>query len=296
MVLSSQAGAQPLPAEEAKKDDRIRVRLHYGGKFAQVRLNRLGLGASAVTSATGPSRTQDAPNLWRYVGGEVFNESFPLEAKYADVCLRLNDKFGDTVSFKYLCPGDDLDPDNLVQVQGDDDLTVSVLLLWAQLGHAKRGPPPGLQPLLLRLKPLNWLPVGFRHWIGLIEGLDRSLGLAKGISAYDALAGRKRPRWPHKEPQQPDLCLQEMKDEYAHAVGDTRSRTVRLKIYVFRAVIFEREVQDQDAELEDEELMEEPGGDVSMDARCVPRVPIRSAAFRNRVTVLRYCHHCSASD
>ncbi|KAG2446367.1 hypothetical protein HXX76_000953 [Chlamydomonas incerta] len=159
MVLSSQApGAQPLPAEEAKKDDRIRVRLHYGGKFAQ-----------------------DAPNVWRYVGGEVFNESFPLEAKYADVCLRLNDKFGDTVSFKYLCPGDDLDPDNLVQVQGDDDLT-------------------------------------------------------------------------------------EMKDEYAHAVGDARSRTVRLKIYVFRAVIFEREVQDQDAELEDEELMEELGGDVSMDA------------------------------
>ncbi|KAG2429136.1 hypothetical protein HYH02_014173 [Chlamydomonas schloesseri] len=163
MVLTGQApgAAQPLPAEEAKKDDRIRVRLHFGGKFAQ-----------------------DAPNLWRYVGGEVFNESFPLEAKYADVCLRLNDKFGDTVSFKYLCPGDELDPDNLVQVQGDDDLT-------------------------------------------------------------------------------------EMKDEYAHAVGDARSRTVRLKIYVFRAVIFEREVQDQDAELEDEELMGEPGGvDVSMDASC----------------------------
>ncbi len=54
----------------------------------------------------------------------MYNESFPLDSKYADVSKRLNDKFSDTVSFKYLCPGDDIDPDNLVQVQGDDDLQV----------------------------------------------------------------------------------------------------------------------------------------------------------------------------
>jgi hypothetical protein len=87
--------------------------------------------------------------------------------------------------------------------------------------------------------------------------------------------------------------LQEMKDEYAHAVGDARSRTVRLKIYVFRAVIFEREVQDQDAEL-DEELMGEPGGvDVSMDARCVPM--IRCAASRNG-SERRPCRRCVANE
>lgn len=67
---------------------------------------------------------QDGPSSWRYVGGEVYNESFPLRCGYAEVSKRLNDKFGDTVSFKYLSPGEEMDPDNLVQVQGDDDLQV----------------------------------------------------------------------------------------------------------------------------------------------------------------------------
>jgi hypothetical protein len=68
--------------------------------------------------------TQDADGSWRYVGGEVFNESFPADARYLEVCQRLNDKFGDVVSFMYLTPGDALDPENLVKVQGDDDLQV----------------------------------------------------------------------------------------------------------------------------------------------------------------------------
>jgi hypothetical protein len=45
---------------------------------------------------------------------------------YAEVSKRLNDKFGDTVSFKYLCPGDEVDPDNLVQVQDGGDLQVGI--------------------------------------------------------------------------------------------------------------------------------------------------------------------------
>lgn len=61
---------------------------------------------------------------WRYVGGEVYNESIDRSFKYADVCKRLNDKFGDTVSFRYLGPGDDAAPDNLITVSGDDDLEV----------------------------------------------------------------------------------------------------------------------------------------------------------------------------
>ncbi|GLC52329.1 hypothetical protein PLESTB_000617000 [Pleodorina starrii] len=146
-------GPGALLRTEAEDKPRIRVRLHFGGTFAQ-----------------------DGPRQWRYVGGEVYNESFPLESSYSQVAKRLNDKFGDTVSFKYLCPGDDIDPDNLVQVQGDDD-------------------------------------------------------------------------------------LREMCDEYQNALqkSSTPVKTVRIKVFVFRAVIFEREVQELDEELgEDDELLDLP--------------------------------------
>ncbi|KXZ47269.1 hypothetical protein GPECTOR_36g121 [Gonium pectorale] len=145
------------PHHADKETQRLRVRLHYGGTFAQ-----------------------DGPHQWRYVGGEVFNESFPLECQYHLVSKRLNDKFGDPVSFKYLCPGDELDPDNLVQVQGDDD-------------------------------------------------------------------------------------LEEMRDEYVTALQTSSSvKTVRIKVFVFRAVIFEREVQEQDEELiaNDEDADAESAGDL----------------------------------
>ena len=66
---------------------------------------------------------QDAA-AWRYVGGEVYNESIDRSFKYADVCKRLNDKFGDTVSFKYVCPDDSVDPENLIHVSDDGDLEV----------------------------------------------------------------------------------------------------------------------------------------------------------------------------
>jgi hypothetical protein len=66
---------------------------------------------------------QDAA-AWRYVGGEVYNESIDRTFKYADVCKRLNDKFGDTVSFKYVCPDDAVDPENLIHVSDDSDLEV----------------------------------------------------------------------------------------------------------------------------------------------------------------------------
>ncbi|GFR41774.1 hypothetical protein Agub_g2533 [Astrephomene gubernaculifera] len=161
-ALTSEGPGVPSPAEEDKP--RIRVRLHFGGTFAQ-----------------------DGPRQWRYVGGEVYNESFPFDSKYAEVSKRLNDKFGDTVSFKYLCPGDEIDPDNLVQVQGDDDLL-------------------------------------------------------------------------------------EMRDEYVNALQkpSTPVKTVRIKVFVFRAIIFEREVQDLEEELDDEDELMDDGVDGELQSSCDP--------------------------
>ncbi|GAX73216.1 hypothetical protein CEUSTIGMA_g669.t1 [Chlamydomonas eustigma] len=77
---------------------RVRIRLHWGGKFEPVK------------------------NGWQYVGGEVFNESVVAGFKYAELCLKLNEKVGQTTSIKYLAPGEDLSPHELVSISGDDDL------------------------------------------------------------------------------------------------------------------------------------------------------------------------------
>ncbi|MEW5319144.1 MAG: hypothetical protein WDW38_010313 [Sanguina aurantia] len=58
----------------------------------------------------------------KYIGGEVFNESVPRAFKYAELCRKLNDKFGDTVSFQYLTPGEELDSEELIRVTDDNDL------------------------------------------------------------------------------------------------------------------------------------------------------------------------------
>lgn len=61
---------------------------------------------------------------WRYVGGEVFNASVPANSHYADLCLKLNDTVGYTTSVKYQAPGEELVPDELVSITGEDDLQV----------------------------------------------------------------------------------------------------------------------------------------------------------------------------
>uniref|UniRef100_A0A7S0RG56 Protein kinase domain-containing protein n=1 Tax=Chlamydomonas leiostraca TaxID=1034604 RepID=A0A7S0RG56_9CHLO len=79
---------------------RVKLRLYYGGAFEKV----------------------PESGDWRYVGGQVHNDTCPVSYKYADLARRLNDKFSDTVSFKYQAPGEELDPDSLVAVTDDDDL------------------------------------------------------------------------------------------------------------------------------------------------------------------------------
>ena len=56
------------------------------------------------------------------MGGECFNEHVGSACKYADLCLKVNDKVGGTCSIKYLCPGEELSPHELVSITGDDDL------------------------------------------------------------------------------------------------------------------------------------------------------------------------------
>lgn len=121
---------------------KVKLRLHFRGQFVQVRGHALsGCLGSWGWCTEGPSRLQVADlQQWRYVGGEVFNESIPVTFKYADLCRKLNDKFGDTVSFKYQSPGDEADPETLVAVTDDGDLQVKICrhilsLQYAMLFH-----------------------------------------------------------------------------------------------------------------------------------------------------------------
>lgn len=54
----------------------------------------------------------------------MFNESVPAACSYAELCLRINEKLGQTTSIKYLAPGEEVNPDELVCISGEDDLRV----------------------------------------------------------------------------------------------------------------------------------------------------------------------------
>lgn len=54
----------------------------------------------------------------------MFNESVPVACTYAELCLQINDKVGYTTSIKYQAPGEELSPNELVSITGDDDLQV----------------------------------------------------------------------------------------------------------------------------------------------------------------------------
>lgn len=63
---------------------------------------------------------------WGYAGGEVFNEHVDSSCKYADLCCKINDKVGYTTSIKYLCPGEEMSPHELISITGEDDLQASL--------------------------------------------------------------------------------------------------------------------------------------------------------------------------
>lgn len=59
---------------------------------------------------------------WGYKGGKRLFQSVPAEYGYADLMYKMCEKLASDVSLKYLSPGEDLSPDNLISVSDDDDV------------------------------------------------------------------------------------------------------------------------------------------------------------------------------
>ncbi len=60
-----------------------------------------------------------------YHGGATHLDSVPCSCSYMELMHRLCEKAECDVSLKYLVPGEDLHPDNLISVTGNDDVQVA---------------------------------------------------------------------------------------------------------------------------------------------------------------------------
>lgn len=60
-----------------------------------------------------------------YHGGVTHLDSVPCSCSYMELMHRLCEKAECDVSLKYLVPGEDLHPDNLISVTGNDDVQVA---------------------------------------------------------------------------------------------------------------------------------------------------------------------------
>ena len=54
-------------------------------------------------------------------------ESVPVSWKYADLVFSLAEKVDGAISLKYQLPGEDLDPDALISIADDSDISVSAV-------------------------------------------------------------------------------------------------------------------------------------------------------------------------
>ena len=80
---------------------------------------------------------------WGYKGGRRLFQSIPTGYGYADLMYKMCEKLASDVSLKYLVPGEELSPDNLVSVTADDDVQAS--LVWVVFCHQI------MQPLCLHM-------------------------------------------------------------------------------------------------------------------------------------------------
>jgi hypothetical protein len=103
---------------------------------------RAGAAADAQPAAQVPDFS------FKYTGGEFLNDSVPGSCDYAEFMYRITQKVQRAVSVKYLNPGDELDPENLTSVLGDDDLKVG-----ARARSGGDGGDPQLCPVLTRALP-----------------------------------------------------------------------------------------------------------------------------------------------
>jgi hypothetical protein len=115
-------------------EHKVKLRLCHGGRFLQVRCPPPSAAARAPARAgaapDSPAAQVAADGSYKYSGGEFLNDSVPGSCGYAEFMYRITQKVQRAVSVKYLNPGDELDPENLTSVLGDDDLKV---------GPARRG-------------------------------------------------------------------------------------------------------------------------------------------------------------
>lgn len=63
---------------------------------------------------------------WGYKGGQRHFQKIPTEMGYAELMYKMCEKLASDVSLKYLSPGEELSPDNLISVTDDDDVQVSL--------------------------------------------------------------------------------------------------------------------------------------------------------------------------
>ena len=86
---------------------------------------------------------------WGYKGGRRLFQSVPTGFGYADLMYKMCEKLASDVSLKYLSPGEELSPDNLISVTDDDDVQVSfcTLVLQAVCKHPMCMPHKMLLPI-----------------------------------------------------------------------------------------------------------------------------------------------------
>lgn len=88
-------------------------------------LSQMAVGASELiikVQVFVDGRLEQSQGKWGYKGGRRLFQSIPTGYGYADLMYKMCEKLASDVSLKYLVPGEELSPDNLVSVTADDDV------------------------------------------------------------------------------------------------------------------------------------------------------------------------------
>ena len=78
---------------------------------------------------TSPVLLLQSNGKWGYKGGQRHFQKIPTETGYAELMYKMCEKLASDVSLKYLSPGEELSPDNLISVTDDDDVQASLSAL-----------------------------------------------------------------------------------------------------------------------------------------------------------------------
>ena len=106
----------------------IKVQVFVDGRLEQVRFYMYLTHMQLLTSRA-PSEcillAVQFEGKWGYKGGRRLFQSVPAGYGYADLMYKMCEKLASDVSLKYLSPGEELSPDNLISVTDDDDVQAS---------------------------------------------------------------------------------------------------------------------------------------------------------------------------